>query len=61
MTNAKGRQRQWSAFPNEHTYIWRPQEEYSIKLDVTKLTINEPTMDDQFVLEPPSGAGIASR
>jgi outer membrane lipoprotein-sorting protein len=41
--------------------IWRPQEEYSIKLDVTKLTINGPIMDDQFVLEPPSGAGLASR
>ena len=41
--------------------IWRPQEEYSIKLEVTKLTINGPIMDDQFVLEPPSGAGLASR
>jgi len=41
--------------------IWRPQEEYSIKLEVTKLTINGPVMDDQFVLEPPSSAGIASR
>jgi outer membrane lipoprotein-sorting protein len=41
--------------------IWRPQEEYSIKLEVTKLTINGPIMDDQFVLEPPSGAGLASQ
>ena len=41
--------------------IWRPQEEYSIKLEVTKLTINGPIMDGQFVLEPPSGAGLASR
>jgi hypothetical protein len=41
--------------------ISRPQEEYSIKLEVTKLTINGPIMDDQFVLQPPSGAGIASR
>jgi hypothetical protein len=41
--------------------IWRSQEEYSIKLEVTKLTINGPIMDDQFVLEPPSGAGLASR
>jgi hypothetical protein len=41
--------------------ISRPQEEYSIRLEVTKLTINGPIMDDQFVLEPPSGAGIASR
>src|ERR1700733_11611882 len=41
--------------------IWRPQEEYSIKLVVMKLTINGPIMDDQFVLELPSGAGLASR
>jgi outer membrane lipoprotein-sorting protein len=41
--------------------IWRPQEEYSIKLEVTKLTINGPIMDDQFVLDAPSGAGVASR
>ena len=41
--------------------IWRPREEYSIKLQVTKLTINGPIMDDQFVLELPSGAGVASR
>jgi outer membrane lipoprotein-sorting protein len=41
--------------------IWRPQEEYSIKLEVTKLTLNGPIMDDQFVLEPPSGAGPASQ
>jgi outer membrane lipoprotein-sorting protein len=41
--------------------IWRPQEEYSIKLAVTKMTINGPIMDDQFVLEAPSGADMASR
>jgi len=41
--------------------IWRPREEYSIKLQVTKLTINEPIMDDQFVLQLPAGAGLASR
>jgi outer membrane lipoprotein-sorting protein len=41
--------------------IWRPQEEYSIKLEVTKLTINEPVTDDQFVLDLPSGTGLASR
>jgi outer membrane lipoprotein-sorting protein len=41
--------------------IWRPREEYSIKLQVTKLTINGPIMDDQFVLQPPAGAGLASR
>jgi outer membrane lipoprotein-sorting protein len=41
--------------------IWRPQEEYSIKLRVTKLTINGSIVDDQFVLDLPSGAGLASR
>jgi hypothetical protein len=41
--------------------IWRPQEEYSIQLKVTKLTINGAITDDQFVLEPPSGAGLALR
>jgi hypothetical protein len=41
--------------------IWRPQEEYSIKLRVTKLTINGFILDDQFVLDLPSGAGLASR
>jgi outer membrane lipoprotein-sorting protein len=41
--------------------IWRPQKEYSIKLQVTKLTINGPIMDDQFMLEPPPGTGLASR
>ena len=41
--------------------IWRPREEYSIRLQVTKLTINGPIMDDQFVLQLPAGAGLASR
>jgi Domain of unknown function (DUF4292) len=41
--------------------IWRPREEYSIKLQATKLTINGPITDDQFVLQLPAGAGLASR
>jgi outer membrane lipoprotein-sorting protein len=41
--------------------IWRPLEEYSIKLEITKLTINEPVTDDQFVLDLPPGTGLASR
>jgi outer membrane lipoprotein-sorting protein len=41
--------------------IWRPLEEYSIKLEITKLTINEPVTDDQFVLDLPSSTGLASR
>jgi outer membrane lipoprotein-sorting protein len=48
------------SFPT-NIQISRPQKEYSIKLQVTKLTINLPIMDDQFLLEPPSGAGLASR
>ena len=41
--------------------IWRPREEYSIKLQATKLTINGSILDDQFVLDLPSGAGLALR
>jgi len=41
--------------------IWRPQEEYTVKLQIIKLTINGPIMDDQFVLEPPSGASMAAQ
>jgi len=48
------------SFPT-NIQIWRPREEYSIKLQVTKLTINGPVMDDQFVLQLPARAGLASR
>ena len=41
--------------------IRRSQEECSIKLEVTTLTINAPITDDQFVLDLPSGAAQASR
>src|ERR1700723_1147172 len=41
--------------------IRRPYEEYSIKLEVTKLAINEPITDDQFVLDVPWGAAFAPR
>jgi len=41
--------------------IRRPLEECSIKLEVMELTINDPIVDGQFVLEVPSGAGLASR
>jgi len=41
--------------------IQRPLEESSIKLEVMELTINDPIVDGQFVLEVPSGAGSASR
>ncbi|HWR16078.1 MAG TPA: DUF4292 domain-containing protein [Terriglobales bacterium] len=48
------------AFPKT-IQIWRPQEEYSIKLSVVKLSINGPVSEDQFVLEPPPGARLALR
>jgi outer membrane lipoprotein-sorting protein len=41
--------------------IRRSQEEYSIKLEVTNLIVNAPITDDQFVLDLPSGAGLALR
>jgi hypothetical protein len=41
--------------------IRRPLEECSIKLEVMELTINDPIVEGQFVLEVPSGAGLASR
>jgi hypothetical protein len=49
-----------TCFPTE-IQIWRPREEYSIKLRITKLAINGPIMDDQFVLQLPASAGLASR
>jgi len=43
------------SFPNV-IEIDRPQEEYSIRLTVVKLVINEPLSDDQFALLQPPGA-----
>jgi len=43
------------SFPNV-IEIERPQEEYSIRLTVEKLTINEPLRDDQFALQQPPGS-----
>lgn len=48
------------AFPTK-IQIWRPQEEYSIKLKILKLSLNGPVSDDQFVLEPPPGARLGLR
>ncbi len=44
-------------FPNV-IQINRPQEEYSIRLTVVKLTINEPLRDDQFTLQQPAGSQL---
>jgi outer membrane lipoprotein-sorting protein len=38
--------------------IYRPQEEYDIKLNLLKVDINTPLKDDQFVLEQPAGADV---
>lgn len=38
--------------------IYRPEEEYDIKLNMLKVEINTPLRDDQFVLEQPAGAQV---
>lgn len=43
------------SFPNV-IVIKRPQEEYSIRLTVEKLVINETLRDDQFALQQPPGS-----
>jgi outer membrane lipoprotein-sorting protein len=40
--------------------IERPQEEYSIRLTVEKITINEPLRDDQFALQQPPGSELVN-
>lgn len=45
------------SFPNV-IQINRPQEEYSIRLTVVKLVINEPLRDDQFALQQPAGSQL---
>jgi outer membrane lipoprotein-sorting protein len=40
--------------------IKRPQEEYSIRLTVDKLAINEPLHDDQFALQQPPGSQLVN-
>lgn len=44
-------------FPTE-IVINRPKEEYSIKLTIEKLEINQPITDEQFVLAQPPGAQV---
>jgi hypothetical protein len=46
-------------FPNV-IEINRPHEEYSIRLVVEKMTINEPLRDDQFALEQPPGSQLVN-
>lgn len=41
--------------------IWRPQEEYSVRLKIVKLSLNESIPDGQFRLEPPPGVRVVSR
>ena len=45
------------SFPNV-IMIKRPQEEYSIRLTVEKLIINEQLRNDQFVLQQPPGSQV---
>jgi hypothetical protein len=40
------------------TEIFRPQEEYDIKLNMLKVEINKPLRDDQFALQQPPGAEV---
>jgi outer membrane lipoprotein-sorting protein len=47
------------SFPNV-IEINRPQEEYSIRLTVVKLVINEPLHDDQFTLDQPPGTELVN-
>jgi len=47
------------SFPNV-IEINRPQEEYTIRLTVEKLTINEPLHDDQFALQQPPGSQLVN-
>ncbi len=42
-------------FPSE-TGIWRPQEEYSIRLKLVKLELNQTLKDEQFALQQPAGS-----
>lgn len=44
-------------FPSEIT-IWRPLDEYSLKIEVTKLKVNHPFDTDQFELEIPPGTAV---
>lgn len=40
--------------------IWRPQEEYTIVLNIVKLQLNEPLTDEQFTLQQPPGADVVN-
>ncbi len=44
-------------FPSQ-IQIWRPQEEYSILLNIVKLTFNQPLTDQQFALAQPPGSQL---
>ncbi len=44
-------------FPSQ-IQIWRPQEEYSILLNMVKLTFDQPLTDQQFALAQPPGSQL---
>jgi len=43
-----------------HISIWRPQEEYSVTLDIVTLRLNQPLKDEQFALAQPAGAVVVN-
>jgi len=45
------------SFPSK-IEIYRPEEEYDIKLNMLKVEINKPLKDEQFVLQQPAGAQV---
>ena len=40
--------------------IKRPQEEYDIRLNMVKLTLNQPITEDQFALQQPAGSELVN-
>jgi Domain of unknown function (DUF4292) len=40
--------------------IYRPQEEYDIKMNMLKLEMNKPLKDEQFALDQPPGADVVN-
>lgn len=43
-----------------HIVIWRPQEEYSVTLDILTLRLNQPLKDEQFALAQPPGSQLVN-
>jgi outer membrane lipoprotein-sorting protein len=39
-------------------HIWRPQDDYKLQIQITKLTLNEPISADRFALAQPAGTDL---